>query len=156
MSAARFHSFDDEESEYWGRFCGGGHFSVGEHVEGGIYMASTVANTCKVWNALVTDKNIVDRHGSCEHLRHLFGEGVALKANELVWMTDRTPHEAVPRTQYGYRQFFRLVTSQISHWYAAYSTPNPNVPVPDHVVIVEGNKFVQDWHVLRSDFLAAD
>ena len=114
-----------------------------DRLEGGIFMASTVDNSCEIWDALV-DKDtsgIVDRHGGCEHLRPLLGQGTKLKANELVWMTDRTPHEALSQTESGYRQFFRVVSSKVSHWFADHSTPNPLVPLPDHVVLVRGNKF---------------
>ena len=106
-------------------------------------MASTVANTSEVWDALVDKsvKGIVDRHGGCEHLRPLLGQSKKLEANELIWMTDCTPHEALPQTESGYRQFFRVVTSRISHWFADHSTPNPLVPLPSNVVLVRGNKF---------------
>ncbi len=106
-------------------------------------MASTVADTCEIWDALVDKdtKGIVDRHGGCEHLRPLLGPGKELQANELVWMTDCTPHEALPQKESGYRQFFRVVTSKISHWFADHSTPNPSVPLPDHVVLKRGDKF---------------
>lgn len=120
-----------------------GMFWGPDEYEGGIYMASSVADTSEVWDALV-DKNIkgiVDKHGSCEHLRHLLGPGTKLQANQLVWMTDCTPHEAIQQQVGGYRQFFRVVTSHISHWFAEHSTPNPRVPVPDDVVIVRYNKF---------------
>lgn len=96
-------------------------------------MASTLADTCEIWDALVdegTDR-IVDRHCGCEHLRVLLGPGKKLQANELVWMTDCTPHEALPLKESGYRQFFRVMSSKVSHWFADHSTPNPLVPVPD-------------------------
>ena len=40
-------------------------------------------------------------------------------------MTDRTPHESLPLKPGQYRQYFRLVTSNVSVWYAKHSTPNP-------------------------------
>ena len=107
-------------------------------------MASNMEGTTEVFDALV-NKNIngiVDRHGGCKHLRDLIGPGTVLKANQLIWMTDCTPHEALPQPRSGYRQYFRVVTPNISHWFADHSTPNPLVPVPDHVVVVYGNKFV--------------
>ncbi|CAB9531470.1 expressed unknown protein (Partial), partial [Seminavis robusta] len=127
------------------------HWGMGRYVEddetmrleGGIFMASTVANTSQLWHALV-DKStpgIVDHHGGCEHLRPLLGQGQKLDANELIWMTDSTPHEALPQQESGYRQFFRVVTSEISHWHADHSTPNPLVPLPRDVTVVAGNKF---------------
>ena len=56
-------------------------------------------------------------------------------------MTDYTPHEALPQVQGGYRQFFRVVGPDISHWYEEHSTANPKDPLPNHVKIVNGNKF---------------
>ena len=42
-----------------------------------------------------------------------------------------------------YRQFFRLVTSQVSLWYKDHSTPNPLgvKPDPDVTQTVVGDKF---------------
>ena len=62
-----------------------------------------------------------------------------LEANELAWITDRTPHESLPVN--GERQYFRLVVGKIGAWYAHHSTANPIVPVPDDVTIVQGDKF---------------
>mmetsp|Transcript_25425 Transcript_25425/g.31328 ORF Transcript_25425/g.31328 Transcript_25425/m.31328 type:complete len:382 (+) Transcript_25425:119-1264(+) len=122
---------------------GGGHFFQPDVYEGGIYFASNMTNTSVVYDALV-DKSvpgIVDKHGGCEHLRKFIGPGMKLEAGQLVWMTDRTPHEALPQEQDGYRQFFRVVTSQISHWFAEHSSPNSKVPLPDNVIVVHENKF---------------
>ena len=61
---------------------------------------------------------------------------------EMVWITDCTPHESLPLKAGTSRQYFRLVTSQISIWYADHSTPNPlGIKPPKHVKIVHGNKF---------------
>jgi hypothetical protein len=122
---------------------GGGMFRSPDAYIGGIYFASNIKGTSVVYNALV-DKNIqgiVDKHGNCEHLRPFVGPGLALGAGQLIWMTDRTPHEAIRQEEDGYRQFFRVVTSQVSHWYARHSTVNPNVPLPDDVIVVEEDKF---------------
>jgi hypothetical protein len=83
----------------------------------------------------------VNYRGGMEHLRPYIGKGTTLSANELVWLTDRTPHEALPQVRDGYRQFFRLVTSKISLWFEDHSTPNPNVSLPDYVTVIRGNKF---------------
>ena len=42
-----------------------------------------------------------------------------------------------------YRQFFRLVTSQVAFWYKDHSTPNPLGVEPDHTITrtVIGDKF---------------
>ena len=106
-------------------------------------MASSVSGTSQVWDALV-DKSapgIVDKHGGCEDLRPLFGTGSKLEAGELIWMTDCTPHEALPQTESGFRQFFRVVTPYVSHWYADHSTANPKVALPSNVKVIHGNKF---------------
>jgi hypothetical protein len=129
---------------------GGGHFFSPDVYDGGIYFASNVANSSIVYDALI-DKNIpgiVDKHGSCEHLRNFIGSGTSLEAGQLVWMTDRTPHEALVQEREGYRQFFRVVTSKISHWYAQHNTPNPYVALPDNVIIIEENKFEENYFVV--------
>ena len=57
-------------------------------------------------------------------------------------MTDCTPHESLPLKAGTSRQYFRLVTSDVSVWYADHSTPNPLGIVPEEEVkIVHGNKF---------------
>ena len=117
--------------------------------KGGIYMASTVDDTTCIWDALIDNRvdRIVDKHGECEHLRSLLsrsGLGRNLRGGELVWMTDRTPHEALPLPSNSlgtYRQFFRVVSPPISRWYAKHSTPNPKVPVPSSVQIIHESKF---------------
>ena len=60
----------------------------------------------------------------------------------MVWITDCTPHESLPLPAGKSRQYFRLVTSDVSVWYADHSTPNPlGIVPPDNVKIVHGNKF---------------
>jgi hypothetical protein len=119
-----------------------------DELHGGIYMASNMDNTSCVWDALV-DKSASNSHGAIEHLRPFLGEGHRLQAGELIWMTDRTPHEAVPQEVDGYRQFFRLVTNEISIWYADHCTPNPSVPLPDFVKVTHENKFAAEvWQLV--------
>ena len=132
-------AFAAGREHYWG----GGHFYNGDTFVGGIFFASSVDDTSVIYDALV-DKatpGIVDNHGGCESLRGLVGPGTKLRAGELVWMTDRTPHEALVQPTTGIRQFFRVVTSNVSHWFAEHSTPNPLVTLPEHVVVVHENKF---------------
>jgi len=112
-----------------------------DELYGGLYMASNLSDTCSVYNALV-DQTAVDSHGGMDHLRGYIGPPTLLQANELVWLTDRTPHEALPQEQPGHRQFFRLVTSKISLWFEEHSTPNPKVPLPDYVQRIQGRKFL--------------
>ena len=133
-------SFTPGVEHPWGM----GVFFGPDHYEGGIYFASNVSDTSEVWDALVdcSVPGIVDRHGGCEHLRGIIGNGSKLQAGELVWVTDKTPHEALSQTKSGYRQFFRVVMPYISHWYSEHSTPNPRVNLPDSITVIHGNKFV--------------
>jgi hypothetical protein len=139
-----------------GSYCGkDSHFVAGlEHrwgcgvalqpdeLHGGIFMASNMPGTCAVWNALVdTQTGAVDSHGGMDHLRPFLGPATKLSANELVWFTDKTPHEALPQEEDGYRQFFRVVTTGITLWFEDHSTPNPKCPLPDHIQIITGSKF---------------
>lgn len=162
----------------FGRSMGVGKF------EGGIFLASTVSDSCHVYNAIIP-RELVGRGGEVEHLRdelrgyfseppkprtrwpddpgrygshancarchaHMEGDNVfeqmrvkrpvSLQAGELVWMTDRTPHESVPLQGDGTgaplrRQFFRLVAGPIDMWYAAHSTPNPLGTAPEARVV---------------------
>jgi len=84
----------------------------------GIYMASTDGR-CNVWGSMVYD---VDTHGKvlCD-----LGAPDQRLPGTLYWMTDRTPHESLPSERTGWRQFFRLVSGEVSTWYSRHSTPNP-------------------------------
>jgi len=106
---------------------------------GGIFMASTVDDSCEVFDARVLRPG--DK-GDCEYLRGLLGNGIKMQANELWWMTDRAPHESLPLKETQQRQYFRLVTAEISGWYSAHSTPNPlgTIPPPS-VKIIPHDKF---------------
>lgn len=111
-------------------------------LSGGIFLASSVSNSTRVWPCRIGPKAIGDL-GCVEHLRQHLGEGADLEAGEMVWLTDVTPHESLPLPSGGPRKFFRLVTSDVSHWYTQHSTPNPLgiVPDPDITTIVDENKF---------------
>ncbi|KAI9312049.1 hypothetical protein DFJ73DRAFT_787836 [Zopfochytrium polystomum] len=112
-------------------------------IEGGHFLASNVSASCRVCDCVLRDPcSVVGPHGSVEHLRSLLfdaptdaGRRAArrkddgdsgdehgassrktLAAHELVWMTDRTPHEALPTRKRVFRQFFRLVTSNVTVW----------------------------------------
>jgi hypothetical protein len=104
---------------------------------GGLYMASTVDNSCRIWDRLVWQPGNM---GDCEHLRNELGEGQLMQKNELYWLTDRTPHEALRLDQPVRRQWFRLVTSQVDIWYRQHSTPN-RLGVAAACRIIEGSKF---------------
>merc|ERR1712137_742416 len=60
---------------------------------------------------------------------------ISLQANELFWMTDRTPHESMPVAEGTRRQYFRLVAGKVDAWFAAHSTPNPLGTQPDAKIL---------------------
>ena len=115
-------------------------------MQGGIYIASSVSDSSRVWNCGI-DPDAVGLHGDIEHLRFLLPEtGKVLCPGQLYWITDRTPHESLPLKERTYRQFFRLVTADVSLWYRDHSTANPLGVEPDRNVtkIVVGNKFSEE------------
>ena len=82
--------------------------------------------------------------GDCEDKRERLSKygPTLLEANRIYWMTDRTPHEAVPLAQDTYRQYFRLVTEDVGVWYDQHSTANPfGVVPPENVRIISESKF---------------
>jgi hypothetical protein len=87
------------------------------------------SESAHAFNPLGVDKqDVADRHGGLEHMRPRLGPPRLLEAGELCWLTDRTPHEALPLPNDKdrvYRQFFRLVAGPIDVWYARHNTPNP-------------------------------
>jgi hypothetical protein len=114
-----------EEKAYINLAWGLGYFSDGIPIDG-IYMASNVEDSCAIYPSLIERPwEITDAHGGCECLRGRLPEPIMTKANKLYWITDRTPHEAMPSQNGGYRQFFRLVVGRISTWYAKHNTGNP-------------------------------
>lgn len=118
------------------RSWGGGGGAWGGY-KGGLFMASNVSNSCKVWNQYVEVPGMM---GDCEHLRSELGEGELLQKNELIWMTDGTPHESMSLQEGTHRQFFRLVTSEVDVWYEDHSTKN-RLGIDPAGRIVKGSKF---------------
>lgn len=123
---------------------GVGRYSFDDLPLDGIYMASTVACSTKVYPVTIVDpEDASDAHGGIEHMREYLGEGRTLRANELCWLTDRTPHESLPQTSSPvYRQFFRLVVGRISHWHTRHNTRNPLGLMPD-APLTDEDKFSQ-------------
>lgn len=123
-------------------FWGGG--SSQRILYGGIYMGSNVSDSCRIHNCQVVAEHIGPL-GNVEHLAKVIwtkcGHRLQQKERQIHWLTDRTPHESLPLAAGTKRSFFRVVTSRISIWYKAHSTPNPLCPVPPHIQIVEYNKF---------------
>jgi hypothetical protein len=115
---------------------GGGGGAWGGY-KGGLYMSSNVSNSCRVWDHYVEDPGNM---GDCEHLRNDLGEGELLQEGELVWMTDGTPHESMSIEEGTHRQFFRLVTSEVSVWYEDHSTRN-RLGIDPNAEIIKGSKF---------------
>jgi hypothetical protein len=108
---------------------------------GGIFLASTIPGSSAVWDCALKTPGLL---GDCEDLRdRLYSYGpTELEANHLYWITDRTPHEALPMPASGLRQFFRLVTEKVDVWYEQHSTPNPmGVTPPPSCKIISENKF---------------
>ena len=94
-------------------------------------MASTVDQSCRLWDHHIQQPGAL---GDCEHLRSTLGRSQLLNANELAWLTDSCPHESLPAVKRVLRQWFRLVTSDVSLWYEKHSTKNRlGVEAPCHV-----------------------
>jgi hypothetical protein len=109
----------------------------------GIFMASNLDATCRIWPALIKESApVTDPHGGVEQLREHLGPGQELQASQMCWFTDRTPHESLPvqapahdpDAKTVHRQFFRLVVGKISVWYTRHSTPNPLGVQPDATI----------------------
>ena len=139
----------------WGQ----GACSIRQVLKGGIYMASSVPNSCRIWNCQIrrpegNSPDVVGEHGDIEHLRPFLPSSCeTMDANTVYWLTDRTPHESLPLTKGTYRQFFRLVTSQVSAWFEDHSTKNPLGVVPDPKItqIIKGSKFDGSCYVVDPD-----
>eukprot|EP00112_Aurelia_sp_Birch-Aquarium-sp1_P025572 Seg857.2 transcript_id=Seg857.2/GoldUCD/mRNA.D3Y31 product="hypothetical protein" protein_id=Seg857.2/GoldUCD/D3Y31 len=119
-------------------------------LKGGIYMASNTSDSCWLYNCEITNDKLIGELGDIEHLREFLPQGEVMEKDNLYWFTDRTPHEALPLKERTHRQFFRLVTSQVSLWYIDHSTKNPLgvVPNPEMTKLVKGSKFDKKGVVL--------
>jgi len=91
---------------------------------------------------LIDKDAITGKDGEIEHLRPHLNKAYKIQANELIWMTDRTPHQAIRRPKKsGYHQVFRLVPSNLREWHSQHYTPNPNVALPPSVEVIDSNRF---------------
>lgn len=116
----------DNENASWG----GGSWGGKE----GLYMAST-DGACRIWD---TETSNVDFHGGVlEDLSSI--DSFKCEPSTLYWMTDKTPHEALP-SDVGYRQFIRVVSSNVSQWFSEHNTPNP-LGIKPNCPITTRNKF---------------
>jgi hypothetical protein len=114
---------------------GGGEWGGGWGGSKGIFMASS-DGACRIWNQETHD---VNHHGELRHDINL-EEAIECEPSVLYWMTDRTPHQALPSKEEGYRQFFRLVSEDVSVWFSEHNSPNPTGVVPGCPVVTL-NKF---------------
>lgn len=104
----------------------------------GIFIASNDGR-CLVWDCHTWD---VDNHGSVQpnSLQELSDTPcIETKPNTIYWISDRTPHMALPSEE-GTRQFFRLVGPEIGGWWEDHSTPNP-IGIKPNAPILKGSKF---------------
>jgi len=111
---------------------GGGSWG-GTSPDRGVYLASSDGR-CRAWDCTSLD---VDHMGA---LPEPEADSLVLDPSALYWITDRTPHEALPSKVAHYRQFFRLVSEDIGAWWQQHSTPSPFGVAPKSPV-VHGNKF---------------
>jgi hypothetical protein len=111
-----------------------------------------VAGACVIWPKwIVTDPHdpgVVGAGGSCEHLRDYLGPPVLMEAEEIYWMTDRTPHEVRPQAHTGWRQFFRLVVGKVTVWHVK-NTANALWPLPPDVRVVHEDEFAELGSLLQ-------
>jgi hypothetical protein len=123
-------------SASWG---GGGNWGG---TKGGLYLASNVDDGCAVYDANIQEPGT---GGYCGHLRKTLGQPTLMKKNQLFWMHDGVPHESLKFSKETTRQWFRLVTSEVSLWYAVHSTVNPLGIVPSaETKIIHTSKFEQN------------
>lgn len=111
----------------------GGGWGCGEK-NGGIYLASNVPFSCRIWPIIVENPGHL---GDCSSIK--LGKSIFQEANTLYWITDRTPHESMQLSKLTYRQWFRLVIGggRVSVWYAKHNTPNPLGIKPDCKITYE-------------------
>lgn len=120
---------------------GGGCVGSDNKFHGGIYLASNIDDSCAIYPCVLTNPHEISMDGgNIENLRGLVGDPIYTKKNELYWITDCVPHEAIPMKANVHRQFFRLVVGEISVWYSQHSTPNPLGTLPT-ATIIDTNKF---------------
>lgn len=121
----------------WGGGWGRGRFA--ESRSDGLYMASTVGNSCRAWDVHMDSPGLA---GDCEAFRDQLAErdAVYMQPGMLYWMTDRCPHESLPLEVGMFRQWFRLVTHKVDLWFQNHSTENP-LGIRPACGIIRGNKF---------------
>jgi len=107
---------------------------------GGIFMGSNVPYSCRIWPVRIVDEEIIGKGGNIDHLRDFLGEAELMEEG-IFWITDTTPHEARPNGKTPiYRQFLRVVSSDVSVWHSQHSTPN-ELGIQPAATILHNNKF---------------
>jgi hypothetical protein len=119
------------ERASWGGW-GGGSWGAG----GGLFIANSVDDSCVLYDAHVMDTPF---GGAVRDDQIEDAATLVMPANNLFWLHDRTPHASLPVRNRN-RQFFRLVTSEVSLWFALHSTANP-LGVQPTAEIVHADKF---------------
>lgn len=98
----------------------------------GLFFASTDGR-CRIYPELRSDG---DRHGALVPRV----KGFNCEPRRMYWITDITPHEALPALTNGPRQWFRLVGPKVDVWWAQHNTPNP-LGVTPKACVLNGSKF---------------
>jgi hypothetical protein len=115
---------------------------------GGLFIGSNIENSTMVYNYYISDDKIIGPLGSIEHLRSTLesksneslDRKIKLEKDQIAWITDRTPHESLPVEKDCFRQFFRIVTSDLTLWYSKHCTPSPFGILPG-AKVVDFDKF---------------
>ena len=103
---------------------------------GGLYMANSVPNSCALYDMAV------EASGAGGEIPYEIVDDVPevlADPDTIYWIHDRVPHESLP-VEDVMRQFFRLVTSEVSVWFADHSTAN-RLGVEPTAKKIFGNKF---------------
>lgn len=115
----------------WGG-CGGTRW--GGCAQGlGDYMAST-DGACRAWDCEVMTTSA---HGEVDEPAL---PPVYMEPSVLYWLSDRTPHEALPSPRAGIRQWVRLVGDLLGGWWVEHSTANP-LGIAPNAPLLHGSKF---------------
>jgi hypothetical protein len=139
----------DKEKQYLEIRWGGGECMVGfKFPMDGIWFCSNISDTTSVYPVLIENpREVTTKHGGIESMRPILDKistKKLLKANELCWITDCTPHESLPlsteNTEPIIRQFFRIVVGDITVWYSQHNTANPLGIMPN-CIITDESKF---------------
>ncbi len=116
-----------------------------EEMDGGLFMASNIDNSCQIWHCrILRPEQVVGEGGSIEHMRAALSRvarSSLMRAHEVWWITDATPHESLPLKKTTKRTFVRVVSPTVTAWYADHSTHNTKTPLPGDVTVVKGDKF---------------